>query len=200
MDRNFKQLTYHNLKEIRDYALDELERFLYSNQGKYEVYENNLIAICLCQGSAQHYLDTLNSDLYDVKVLIDETEIINLERKMKGIRFENGQVKNGIRDIDVWLFFAEDNTIKIPHINNNRITTIEYLSNIGKIQFDFMKKTINRKVINKSEVIESKEIIKSYLMNARTESSKFLSQKSIIGLYPPEIFAKPIWKVKRMYK
>src|SRR5439155_25631755 len=35
----------------------ELRRFLKTGNGKYAVYQERLIAVCLCQGAAKHFLD-----------------------------------------------------------------------------------------------------------------------------------------------
>jgi hypothetical protein len=53
--RTYEKLTKEDLKEIEQYAKEELKRFL--NKEKYKVYENKLIAICLCQGAAQHFVE-----------------------------------------------------------------------------------------------------------------------------------------------
>lgn len=58
--RTYEKLGGDDLQEIRQYAIEELNRFLYkvgNPEGKYKVYKKKLIAICLCQGAAQHFLD-----------------------------------------------------------------------------------------------------------------------------------------------
>jgi len=58
--RTYEQLGLDDLKEIRQHALVELDRFLYrigNPKGKYVVYRDRLIVICLCQGAAQHFVD-----------------------------------------------------------------------------------------------------------------------------------------------
>lgn len=200
MGRVFEKLTIKNLEEIRNYALAELEKFLYTEPCKYEVYEKHLIAICLCQGAAQHYVDGLDINEFDNIFKVGESEITKLNDKMEGIKFDRGNLRTGIHDIDVWMFFKEDDTIKIPHRGNKKSTIEASLSGLGSLSFDFMKKTISEKVINQSSSLSPKDILESYLNNAETDSSEFLSQKSIVGLYPLEIFAEPIWRVKRIYE
>lgn len=54
--RTFEKLDKDDLQEIRQYAIEELNRFLYkvgNPEGKYKVHKGKLIAICLCQGAAQ---------------------------------------------------------------------------------------------------------------------------------------------------
>jgi hypothetical protein len=54
--RTFTDITVEDLREMRGYALEELQRFLGLEDGRYEAYRERLVAICLCQGAAQHYL------------------------------------------------------------------------------------------------------------------------------------------------
>ena len=55
--RTYEILTADDFKEMRNYALEELERFFQISHSKYQVYQNKLIAICLGQGAAKHYID-----------------------------------------------------------------------------------------------------------------------------------------------
>lgn len=50
-------LTHDHLREIQDVALIELARTFHDYNGKYRPYQDRLLAICLCQGAAQHYVD-----------------------------------------------------------------------------------------------------------------------------------------------
>jgi hypothetical protein len=156
--RTYEKLTKEDLKEIEQYAKEELKRFL--NKEKYKVYENKLIAICLCQGAAQHFV--------------------------------NG--KTGIKDIDVWFFFEEDKDVKIPNFKNMRKSVSKKFTNIGEKRIDFLKKAIKEDIINKSESEKPEDILKSYLQNGNTSTSKHLAKKSVIGLFPTEIFGKIIWE------
>lgn len=57
-DRLYIKLGVDDLREMKDYGLNELDRFLHEiASGKYRAYESRLIAICLCQGAAQHFVD-----------------------------------------------------------------------------------------------------------------------------------------------
>ena len=161
--RTYEKLTIEDLKEIEQYAKEELKRFLNevgNPKGKYRVYENKLIAICLCQGAAQHFVDG----------------------------------KTGIKDIDVWFFFKEDKNVKIPDIKNMRYSVHKKFTNIGDKSIDFLKKAIKQDIINKSESVKPEDILKSYLQNGNTSTSKYLASKSVVGLFPPEILGKIIWE------
>jgi hypothetical protein len=161
--RTYEKLTKEDLKEIEQYAKEELKRFLNevgNPNGKYRVYENKLIAICLCQGAAQHFVDE----------------------------------KTGIKDIDVWFFFKEDKKVKLPNRKNMRKLVSKKFTNIGNKSIDFLKKAIKQDIINKSENEKPEDILKSYLQNGNTSTSKYLAQKSVVGLFPPEILGKIIWE------
>lgn len=45
--------------------------------------------------------------------------LINLECKMKKVKIQKGEVRTGIRDIEIWLLFEEDNITQIPQINKS---------------------------------------------------------------------------------
>lgn len=57
-------------------------------------------------------------------------------------------------------------------------------TNIGEKRIDFLKKAIKEDIINKSESEKPEDILKSYLQNGHTSSSKLLAQKSVVGLFP----------------
>jgi len=161
--RTYEKLGRNDLQEMRHYALKELNRFYHQvgePPGKYKVYMGKLIAICLCQGAAQHFVDG----------------------------------KTGIKDLDIWFFFKEDENVKIPDIKNMRYSVHVSLKNIGEKRIDYLKKSVERDVIDVSESKKPEDILRSYLQNANTHTSKELAKKSIVGLYPDKIFGKIIWK------
>ena len=110
MNRIFQRLSSNDLEKIREYALEELQRFLtYAGnpQGKYRRYENRLIAICLGQGAAQHFIDLQELSVFDNEVKLEQKKI-----QEKGYKVDsNGKVISGIKDIDVWFFFLNKMTI-----------------------------------------------------------------------------------------
>lgn len=201
MKRSHVPLSIVNLKEMQALALIELKRFLYScgtPEGKFSVYKDNLLAICLCQGAAQHYIDYLSLDSFDSTVLVTEQELLELEEKAPGIEIDTlGNVKSGIQDVDIWFFFKEDVNIKIPDSRNCRKQSSIVLENIGLRNVDFLKKTIGNDVLSKIGNNDSISIIKTYLKETETATARYLQKKSIIGLYPDIIFGNTIWKCKR---
>ena len=52
-----RKLTLHDLKKLRELATKEHENFCERNSHLASAYGNSLIAICLCQGAASHYMN-----------------------------------------------------------------------------------------------------------------------------------------------
>ncbi len=196
-ERIWAPITISHLEILKHVALDELKRFLNeagNPKGKYSVYRNRLVAICLCQGSAQYFFELwLMGKQSEDKVL--EVNRKEIEEKSLKVREINKIVLSGIKDIDIWFFFEEHPEIKIPHIRNMRKSIILEIPGLGRRRIDFMKKMIAKSILKNSTSVE--EIIRKYLA-IETNSAKFLSEKSIIGLYPEKLFAKSVWKVKRI--
>ena len=77
--RYYEKLTTDDLKEMRDYALRELERFCQIGQGKYSIYKEKLVAICLCQGAAKHYVYQKNGvEDIDIWFFFEEDENVKI--------------------------------------------------------------------------------------------------------------------------
>jgi hypothetical protein len=195
MERAYIRLFDDDLRRIRAYALEELDRFLHysgSPPGKFCVYRKRLIAICLCQGAAQHYLQSEQTAHFDRTVVVPRDKI-----KKKRYRIDlNGKVMAGVRDIDVWLFFRPHPRIGIPHRGNCRKHTLRSLGRLGERDLDFMKKVVSATTLAKSKTSRPADIVRSYLEHENTQSSNYLANASVIGLYPNSLFARLIWKVK----
>lgn len=200
--RIHEPITEGHLEIIKDSALDELYRFYNSvgtPPGKYRVYEDKLIGICICQGGAQHYLDNLDLNDFDHTAYVTQQEIKNLNKKAEGVIVTSeGVVKNGIKDLDVWFFFRPDAQVPIPHKRNLCKTIALELPGIGLVDIDFLKKMIKDETIQKAKNNTPSAIILSYLHNEETSTARELSKKSVVMLYPDVLFGEPIWKVKRV--
>lgn len=197
MGRVFDRFSLNDLHAIQKYSLIELERFYNkagNPPGKFKILENELIAICLCQGVAQHYIESLNTNKFNKTVLVSDKEI-----QEKGYKINKYyHVLSGVRDIDIWFFFKECNFVKIPDIRNCRKSINVEFTHFGIRKLDFLKKTIKNQIIKKAVDNEPHNIIKSYLMNDTNKTPNFLSLKSVVGLYPDYLYNKLIWKVNRI--
>lgn len=195
MVRIYKRLTKNNLIQMREFALAELDRFLYrsgSPRGKYQVYDNRLITICLCQGAAQHYAQSQPLLTYDRTVHIPSKIV-----RQKGYRLgRRGRVLAGIKDIDFCFFFHRHPEIRIPDINNCRKHIVGSFDRLGDCDLDFMKKTISDGLVASAKSGRPTDIIRSYLRNAHTLTSNCWAEASVVGLYPNPLFGRLIWRVE----
>jgi hypothetical protein len=195
MARTYLKLGGRDLRRIQGFALQELNRFLYhagSPPGKFRVYRYRLIAICLCQGAAQHYLQSKLIAHFDRKVVIRSDTI-----REKGYRIDTGgRVLAGLKDIDVWFFFRPHPGVRIPDIGNCRKHAVGSFGRFGDRDLDFMKKVINTNIVANAKGGRRKEIVRSYLENANTLTSNCLAAASVVGLYPDSLLGRLIWKVE----
>jgi hypothetical protein len=196
--RFFQEIGTADLLELSNYSRLELRRFLNhagNPAGKFIVYENRLVGICLCQGAAQHYVDMSSEDKFDNEMYIDERKV-----KEKGYMvLPGGRVISGIKDIDVIFFFMAHDHVSIPNIRHCKKSVIAKFSNIGEYRIDFMKKGISKEILDETKGGNPINVILQYLKHTH-HGQAYLSKQSVVGLYPDELFGKIIWKTKRFVK
>jgi hypothetical protein len=56
-ERSYFPLTIDDLRQLKELALKEHDDFFRRNPHLEKAYRNSLIAICLCQGAALHYIN-----------------------------------------------------------------------------------------------------------------------------------------------
>jgi len=90
VERLYVPLAMDDLKQLRGLALKEHKQFFRRNPHLKRAYCNSLIAICLCQGAASHYLNSrVGIKDFDIWHFYVENESINFPyRAWK--RIENG--------------------------------------------------------------------------------------------------------------
>ena len=196
MTRTFQALDRTDLEEIRHLALVELDRFLNAAgfpPGEYRRYVDRLIAVCVAQGTAQHLLDLHETSQFDNEVFISHDKI-----KAKGLRvLADGRVINGIKDIDVWFFFRRDDGLPIPNARHCRKSETAELQSLGERRLDFMKKGIAAGVLKEAGPGDPRDSIRAYLRTT-AHGRRFLSRKSMVGLYPEAIFDQVVWATRRL--
>lgn len=141
---------------MRDYSLQELERFLRIGAGKYAVYRERLIAICLCQDGARNYI------IGDAR----------------------------LDDLDVWFFFTEHDTVKLPNVRNLRKSLDGMFPALGTKRIDFMKKTIPLGFTVERDV---RRTIQNFLAKRGTRNTEKLRTKHVVGLHPETLFDVVLW-------
>jgi hypothetical protein len=81
-ERLYVPLTVDDLKQLRDLALKEHKQFLVRNPYLKKPYYNSLIAACLCQGAASHYLNSkIGIKDFDIWHFYVENESINFPHR-----------------------------------------------------------------------------------------------------------------------
>ena len=195
-NRTFRRPRQDDLQEVRRLALSEMERFLHaagSPPGKYSLYADRLVAICLAQGAAQHLVDLDAASAYDNEVRVDEVEV-----RDKGSRvLHDGRVLSGVKDLDVIFFFREDGRLPLPTNRHLRKSEVADLPTLGRRRLDFMKKGVPEGMLAQARGDRPQDVVRTYLRRSR-HGSLYLSRKSVIGLHPPEIFDERIWATRRL--
>ena len=113
--------------------------------------------------------------------------------------------KNGIKDFDVWFFYAEHSKLTYPYRALKKVDS--KLVKFGRSSRDIAWSFEGRRVDLMGREIDS-DIIKSnnhdpitcireYLTRSRTESATKLAEKAVVGLHPNNILGKVIWPISR---
>ncbi len=192
--RTYEIIKRENIEQFISLSFSELER-LYETvaEGKYEVFRNKLIAICLCQGVAQHIVESGFKGEYNDIIHVEKDEI-----EEKGfVTTSSGKVLSGIRDIDIWFFFEESEKVKMPHIRNMLKSIDMDLLGLGNRKIDFLKKAVGKRIDGFTIELPKESVIK-YITTKGTSTANHLKRKSVVGLYPKAIEGEVLWSVKRI--
>ena len=194
MNRTYEPLTNEHLAILQELALEEFERMLTDvRKGKYEVYRDKLISICLCEDAGQHFVETQKLARFDheVQISIDEIE-------EKSLQVEGKIVLNGIHSIDIWFFFAEDGQVKLPNRGYMSKSLSCELDGLDELEIDFPKQIICR--LKDKGRKHPKELVVDYIKKSKSEEAVYLKKRSVVGLYPTEEMGKIYWAVTRTKK
>jgi len=92
-ERLYRPLTEDDLKKLTKIALEEHKEFFERNPHLKTAYYDSLVAICLCQGAASHYLDP--------RVGIKDFDIWHFYIKNEKVNFPyraHKRIENGYKD------------------------------------------------------------------------------------------------------
>jgi hypothetical protein len=111
--------------------------------------------------------------------------------------------KNGVKDFDVWTFYAEHPDRQFyPRRMVSRDFGISkfgcYPSDVGKFEgrcVDLIGRSI--KCRPKADPIKA---LRDYLSQPKTKSARLLSKKSAVMLFPKNLFGKVVWPMKKKVK
>jgi hypothetical protein len=189
------RLNAANTREIVSYSFSELDRSLKAAgtpPGKYSRHAGGLIGMCLMQGATKHVVDLSGSNTFDNEVCIRQTEIHD-----KGLRVRpDGRVISGIKDIDV-IFFREEGCLPLPKNQRLSKSLVANFQALGERRTDFMSKGISEDILARAMSNHPRDIFRAYL-EGTDYRRRYLSKRSLIGLYPEEIFCEPLWQTKRL--
>ena len=103
--------------------------------------------------------------------------------------------KTGVKDFDIWSFFAEIPGTVLPYRRHKQIDST--LMKFGVSEYDIWKGYTSRHVdlflravrsdIAKTNIDSPKDCINEYLKTVRNKSTKELASKAIVGLHPKQI-------------
>jgi len=109
--------------------------------------------------------------------------------------------KEGVKDFDVWSFFAEVPSIKLPYRRRKQIDS--GLEKFGVNPDDFRKgyksrhidlfmRTIEAHVV-KDKRRDPRGCITEYLRAVKTKTARSLAEKAVVGLYPDRILGEILY-------
>ena len=109
--------------------------------------------------------------------------------------------KEGVKDFDVWSFFAENPSVKLPYRRKKQVDS--GLHKFG-VHPDDVKKGYNGRHVDlfmrgiKPDIVnhekrDPKGCINGYLKMAKTETARFLAEKAVVGLYPDTILGEILY-------
>jgi hypothetical protein len=194
--RTFQNLSIEDLREIAQYGLNEFERFIKQAgcpKGKYLRYRDRLIAGCLVQGAAQHYIDLLPLANFDNICIVGENEIFEKGYKVT----PEGLALSGVKDIDLIIFFHQDPLCPIPTRRHCMKSFSIDLSSLGPRRFDVMKKGVKESVLINEATATPSSAVRAYLKYT-DHGRNYLAVKSVIGLFPESVFGLVIWATRRI--
>lgn len=108
--------------------------------------------------------------------------------------------KNGIKDFDIWYFYARVTNMKYPPRAMKLVDS--RMQKFGVNPNDANRGYVGRRIHLLGRDIDCqhrrgqhdpRECIIRYLVTRKTETARRLSEKGVIGLYPATIFGKVIW-------
>jgi hypothetical protein len=158
-ERSYEPVTHTDLRRIVELVLGKLED-IYTHTVVAKLYRNRLLAMTLCQGSAQHYVD----------------------------------LRRGVKDLDVWLFFKAGLAKPFPY---RARWTIDFgPSHLGRHPLDRGYEGRRIDLIGRSIAMHRGDTpgaaIARWLTNPGGSPS-YIRQRPIIGLHPENLFAQRLW-------
>jgi len=158
--RSMACITKRDLRRLLVIAEDKLDD-LFLRKPELRPYRRRLVAICLCQGAALHYVDHVNSikdfDIFAFFAVDYDARLAN----RRGQNADYGRSKFGVHPGDTKKGYT------------------------GR-RIDFFRRAIGEARIGR-DVGVRQAMIQSYLKAGRTKTSRCLAEKAVVGLWPEEL-------------
>lgn len=165
--RSFAPFTDEHLKRLVSIARSDQKSFFERHPHLGE-YRDRLLLIALCQGGALHYLDGKN----------------------------HAAKPNGVKDLDVYTFYAEHPGIPWPYRRH-------VVSDFGESEFgyhpdkrdDFVGRHVD--LMGRALPVESNAdpvpAVREWLATSQNKTPALLREKAVVGLYPARYRGRVIW-------
>ena len=165
--RSYAPFTDDHLKRLVKIAQED-ERALFERNPHLAVYRDRLLLVALCQGAGLHYVHC-----------------------QKGVKR-----KNGVKDLDVYSFYAEDLKVPWPYRRHG-------VADFGESEFGYhpnkKKQFVGRHVdllgraLRVDPDANPVEAIREWLATSNNATPRLLRMKGVVGLYPARYKGRVIW-------
>jgi hypothetical protein len=165
--RSYAPFTDEHLERLVKIAREDQQSFFVRNP-RLAVYRKRLLLIALCQGAALHYVDGPSG----------------------------ARKKNGVKDLDVYSFYAEDPKVSWPYRRHG-------VKDFGKSEFGFhpnkKKDFVGRHVdlmgraLSVAPDADPVQAVRAWLATSNNKTPRLLREKAVVGLYPARYRGKIIW-------
>lgn len=166
-ERSHAPFTPEHLKRLARIAHADREG-LFERNPHLAVYRDRLLLVALCQGGALHYADCGNGT----------------------------KRTNGVKDLDVYSFYAEDPDTPWPYRRQG-------IADFGESEFgyhpDERQDFVGRRVdlMGRALPVEPDSdpvlAVRDWLAKSHNKTPGFLREKAVVGLYPARYRGKVIW-------
>jgi len=165
--RSYEKIEDADLARLAELAREDRDGFFRRNPRWRDLYATRIVAVALCQGAAQHFVDG----------------------------------RNGIKDFDVWTFFAQHSDSPFPY---RRRGTLDFgPSKFGRWPEDratFIGRRVDllARSLPCSVDADPVEALRRYLSQPTTKSAAELAHKAAVLLEPIRHRGMIVWPVPRL--
>ena len=167
-ERSFALFTDEHLERLVKIAREDQQAFFERNP-HLAIYGERLLLIALCQGGAVPYVDCQRG----------------------------AEEKNGVKDLDVYSFYAADPNVPWPYRRHG-------VADFGESEFGYhpnkREHFVGRHVDLMGRALPVKrdanpgEVVRDWLATSNNATPRLLRKKAVVGLYPARYRGKVLWE------